>query len=66
MSNTKRKESALMTSSEVAIYLRISRASVYRLAKNKGIPVSKIGRQLRFRKDAIDRWLSNKEHEVVE
>ena len=53
----------MMTASEVSEYLRISRASVYRLVKTKEIPVSKIGRQLRFRKDVIDKWLSKKESE---
>ena len=51
-----------MTIDEVAKYLRISKASVYRLVKGKQIPVSKIGRQLRFRKDVIDNWLSKKEN----
>ena len=53
----------MMTVSEVSEYLRISRASVYRLVKMKEIPVIRIGRQLRFRKDVIDKWLSKKESE---
>jgi len=36
----------LMTTTELAKYLRISRASVYRLVRRKQIPVSKVGRQL--------------------
>ncbi len=51
----------LMTTTEIAKYLRISRASVYRLVRQKQIPVSKVGRQLRFRKDTIDVWLSKGE-----
>lgn len=51
----------LMTTTELAKYLRISRASVYRLVRQKQIPVSKVGRQLRFRKDTIDVWLSKGE-----
>jgi putative molybdopterin biosynthesis protein len=50
-----------MTTTELAEYLRISRASVYRLVRQKQIPVSKVGRQLRFRKDTIDLWLSKGE-----
>ena len=53
----------MMTVSEVSEYLRISRASVYRLVKMKEIPVIRIGRQLRFRKDVIEEWLSKKESE---
>jgi excisionase family DNA binding protein len=51
----------LMTTTELAGYLRISRASVYRLVRQKQIPVSKVGRQLRFRKDTVDVWLSKGE-----
>jgi excisionase family DNA binding protein len=51
----------LMTVTELAEYLRISRASVYRLVRQRQIPVSKVGRQLRFRRDAVDAWLSKGE-----
>jgi excisionase family DNA binding protein len=51
----------LMTTTELAQYLRISRASVYRLVRQKQIPVSKVGRQLRFRKNTVDVWLSKGE-----
>ena len=54
-------ESKLMTVVEVAEYLRISRASVYRLVRSREVPVSSVGRQLRFRRDSIDRWLQGKE-----
>ena len=50
-----------MTTIELAGYLRISRVSVYRLVRQKQIPVSKVGRQLRFRKDTVDLWLSKGE-----
>jgi excisionase family DNA binding protein len=50
-----------MTTTELAGYLRISRVSVYRLVRQKQIPVSKVGRQLRFRKDTVDSWLSKGE-----
>ena len=50
-----------MTVNELAEYLRISRASVYRLVRQRQIPVSKVGRQLRFRKGTVDVWLSKGE-----
>ena len=58
---TRQAQSTLMTVAEVATYLRISRGSVYRLAKSRQIPVSNVGRQLRFRRDSLDHWLSVKE-----
>ena len=54
-------EGGLMTVNELAEYLRISRASVYRLVRSRQIPVSNVGRQLRFRRDSIDTWLKGKE-----
>ena len=50
-----------MTTGEVAKYLRVSRATIYRLVKQGEIPVSRIAKHLRFRRDIIDRWLSEKE-----
>ncbi len=55
------KRHRIMTTREVAKYLRVSRATVYRLVKQGKIPVSRISKHLRFRKDIIDRWLSEKE-----
>jgi len=56
------KKPRLMTTEEVSKYLRISRASVYRLVKEQKIPVSRIGKHLRFRKDVIDDWLTQMEN----
>lgn len=57
------KNPRVMTTDEVSRYLRISRASVYRLVKQQKIPVSRIGKHLRFRKDVIDEWLTQMENE---
>jgi len=56
------KKPRLMTTEEVSRYLRISRVSVYRLVKQQKIPVSRIGKHLRFRKDVIDEWLTQMEN----
>jgi excisionase family DNA binding protein len=48
---------AVMNVNEVAAYLRIPRASVYKLAQRGKIPCQKAGRHWRFRREAIDRWL---------
>jgi excisionase family DNA binding protein len=49
-----------MTVHEVAEYLRMSDAKVYRLVKAKQIPVARIGKTWRFRKDLLDDWLSQR------
>lgn len=48
----------VMTIDEVAAYLRIPRASVYKLAQKGKIPAQKVGRHWRFRRETIDQWLS--------
>ena len=49
----------LMTIEELARYMRVSRFTIYRLAKSRFIPGTKIGRQWRFQKEEIDRWLKD-------
>ena len=51
------KNKMLMNVREVAEYLRISEAKVYRLANQGGIPVMRIGKAWRFRKDLLDQWI---------
>ena len=48
---------ALMTVQEAADYLRVTEKTVYRLLKRGHIPATKVGRQWRFEKAAIDEWL---------
>ena len=53
-----KKRPAIMTIHEVAEYLRMSEAKVYRPVKERAIPVIRIGKTWRFRKDLLDDWLS--------
>jgi excisionase family DNA binding protein len=48
----------VLTLNEVADYLRIPRSTAYKLAQEGKLPGQKVGRQWRFRKDAVDIWLS--------
>jgi len=47
----------LMTLEEVADYLRVTKTTVYRLLRQGKIPANKVGRQWRFDKTSIDKWL---------
>ena len=49
---------SVMNVQEVAAYLRVAPATVYRLAQRGELPAAKVGRAWRFQKEAIDRWLS--------
>ena len=50
----------VMTAEEVATYLNISRSTVYRLAERGEIPVTRVGRSLRFTRESIDEWLESR------
>lgn len=47
----------IMTIREVADFLRLSEATIYRLAQAKKIPAMKIGRTWRFQKHLIEEWM---------
>ena len=55
----------LMTLEEVASYLRVTKKTIYRLLERRGIPATKVGRQWRFEKAAIDDWLRQSSVEKV-
>jgi len=47
----------LMTPDEAACYLRVTKKTIYRLARLGKIPATKVGQQWRFRKNKVDEWL---------
>jgi excisionase family DNA binding protein len=58
----------LLTTAQVAEYLKVDKFTVYRLVTQKNIPAFKVGNQWRFSKDMIDAWLlknSNIDEESV-
>ncbi|MFH1354655.1 MAG: response regulator [Candidatus Omnitrophota bacterium] len=46
---------------EVSKYLNVSKSTIYKLSQKNKIPSCKIGKQLRFRKSSLDRWVGEKE-----
>jgi excisionase family DNA binding protein len=49
-----------LTPIEAGLYLNLHVRTIYRLAKNGLIPVSKVGKRWRFKKAALEEWLSGK------
>jgi excisionase family DNA binding protein len=47
----------LLTTDQVARYLKVDKFTVYRLVAQKKLPAFKVGNQWRFRKKMIDAWL---------
>ena len=52
----------ILTPREAAEYLSVHVRTIYRLAKNGDIPGRKVGGSWRFKKNALDEWLSWKEN----
>lgn len=56
----------ILTPREAAEYLSVHVRTIYRLAKNGEIPGRKVGGSWRFKKEALDRWLSGRENLIRE
>jgi excisionase family DNA binding protein len=48
---------AIMTVHDVATYLRLSEAKVYKLANEGCIPALRMGKAWRFKKELLDEWI---------
>ena len=47
----------ILTLEEVAQYLRLKPQTIYKWAQEKRIPAVKLGKEWRFRRSILDRWL---------
>ncbi|WP_254843983.1 helix-turn-helix domain-containing protein [Virgibacillus dokdonensis] len=63
MKNLPTIERTTMTVKEMAVYLDLSTDFVYKLCREKKIPHIKIGTRTMFKKESIDKWLSDLERE---
>lgn len=50
-------QEVLLTTDQVAHYLKVDKFTVYRLVAQKKIPAFKVGNQWRFKRNMIDAWL---------
>jgi excisionase family DNA binding protein len=55
-------DETFLTTEEVLEYLSVNLRTVYRLIKAGSIPAFRVGRQWRFRKRDLDRWLESQRH----
>ena len=53
-------DECLMTPTEVAKYLHVSKSFVYKLIQGSAMPYLKVGRILRFRKSEVDQWMADR------
>jgi excisionase family DNA binding protein len=50
----------LMTPLELAAYLKKSKSWVYAACERGELPATRIGRDLRFKREEIDRWVASR------
>ena len=50
---------AVLTIDDLAVYLKIAKSTLYKLAQEGKIPAQKVGRHWRFHRETIDRWLAD-------
>lgn len=53
----------ILSLKELTAYLKLPRSTVYYMCRLGRIPSVKLGKQLRFRKAAVDKWLASLERE---
>ena len=54
----KLKQNEVLTLKECSQYLKIAESTIYQLARKGEIPCQKVGRNWRFSKNALDKWLA--------
>ena len=57
MSGPDAPDHEILTLEEVAHYLRLKPQTIYKWAQERRIPAVKLGKEWRFRKSILDRWL---------
>lgn len=57
--DSKENENSLLTVSDMANFLKISRSKAYELVKNESFPIIKIGKCIRINKNELFKYLMN-------
>jgi excisionase family DNA binding protein len=64
--STSTGDGGILTIKEVAIYLKVTERTIYRLAAAKKIPAFKIGGSWRFSRPDIDSWIKQQSMENID
>lgn len=56
----------IMSIKDLSLYLKINEKTIYKLAKKNQLPGIKIGGMYRFKKEAVDSWLTDSGNKIVE
>lgn len=53
----KMQADTVLTIEDLAVYLKLSKSTLYKLCQEGKVPGQKVGRHWRFHRDAVDAWL---------
>ncbi len=56
----KQMQDQVMTIDDLAVYLKLSTSTLYKLCAEGKVPGQKVGRHRRFHRETIDQWLRGK------
>jgi len=54
------KNCDILTKEQLCVYLAVPMSTIRSLMKNKSFPKCKIGKHVRFNKEAVAKWIANK------
>lgn len=57
MISTSTSRELVLTVADVAVYLKIPKATVYKLVRQEKIPAHKVGKHWRFIREELEGWL---------
>ena len=57
MISTSTSREIVLTVADVAVYLKIPKATVYKLVRQEKIPAHKVGKHWRFIREELEGWL---------
>lgn len=60
------ENSSLLNVPDIAGYLKVQRSTIYSLVETKQIPHYRVGRQIRFKKPEIEKWLEERKEPAVD
>lgn len=55
----------IMRLDELAVYLKVSKSTLYKLVQQGELPGQKVGKQWRFHKSAVDDWLRQNPDQAI-
>ena len=57
-------QNPILTMDDLAVYLKVSKSTLYKLVQEGTVPGHKVGKHWRFCRSTIDQWLDEKDKSI--